>query len=354
MSETKCYSQTDPVVYLSRNTVASILQDQIIKGISIPALQKYIFNAPSYCYQSENTVQFTEIISATGLDFQKVSVLTYCDSLNNLKSILDALGYKNFIVLNGTIQIANGEIATSIRNAIGSNDNLNQVATQIVAKKMIATVSPKDLSIYYDQTKFEHLAIKMKFTSDGLIAGQNVPTLALIGQDDLANMNRELQSTGVTSIGIILPIEFVNQQFANKTIPYNDGKGTNITLNNSKFTYINNALKFETILSGTSLQNRPIKNTYLITANFNPTDMTLISFKSQIATGNDSQESSLVRVIINLYENMYRGKLIFTIPNDKFYDLKENSGALKVNVSTYYGHFVNGLFVFVNSFNVRK
>lgn len=354
LSGVNAFAQTDPVIYFSRNTISSVLQDQLIKNISGSSLPKYIFNAPSYCYQSDNIVHFTEIISATKIDFEKISVLTYCDSLATLKTTLDNLGCKNFIVLNGTLAIGNDEISTNIGGAIGSTNALNQIAIQIATKKTISTISPKDMSIYYDQAKFEHLKLNPKFTVDGLIIGQNNPTLALIGQEDLTNLNRELQSTGVTSTGVVLPLDFVNQQFAAKPIPYNDGKGTNILLNNSKFSYNDNTLKFETTLSGSSLQNKPIKNTYLVTAIFNPADMTLISFKSQVASGADTQESSLVRVIVNLYENMYRGKLIFTIPNDKNYNVKGNNSDLKVNVSTYYGHFINGLFVFVNSFNLKK
>lgn len=347
-------AQRAPVAYLSRNSVISVLQDRIMKSYSDLGLKNYIYCAPSYCYVNDTLLNFTEVISSKDINHEKILLTTYCGDINTLKLQILANAEKSFVILKGTVTVENKGLTVKLIDVLGSNAQLNRVAGQFINNQVPNRITLDQLAITYDQKLFDNLDLAMKFTTDGFLVGVKIPELTLIDSKSLSSINRELQSTGVTSIGVFLPIDFVNKQLENTSIPYNDHNGTDITLKNNLFYSQNSELLFQTSLSGPSLRNTPLHNTYQITATFNSIDITLKTLKSSILIGNDSQEATQVRTIINYFENQFRDKLVFTLPNEHDYNVKSGNSQFKLNVKTYYGHYINGIITFVNSFNIKK
>lgn len=350
-------AQTNPTILLSKNTISSVLQDQLIKSlrsVNAPPIKDFIYYAPSYCLENDSTISFSQIVCKENVDFNKIDVLGSCGDINTLKLSLLALNQNAFIIISGKVFVNQEEIKTVLNTGLGSTDELNKVALDISTNKVINQISLKDLAVMYDQAKLENIKTTPKFTSNGLIIGQLAAELSKIPKPDLDTIILELQSTGITSIGTFLPLDFINKQFDNLVIPYNDGKGSDIELQQCKFTDNTSTLTFHTILSGKTIRNRPIHNQYLITAEFNPKDLSLISLKSKLSSGTDNQEAGLVRSIVNLFENELRGKKLFKLPNEKYYKIKSDHGEQKINIQTYYGRFINGVFAFVNSLNIQQ
>jgi len=348
------HAQNRPTMYFSRNTVISLLQDRLIKSYTDPSLKKYIYCAPSYCFRNDTAVGFTQVITSKDVNHNKIGLTTYCGDVNTLNLTLASAVQGSYMILSGTMSLTDTSISIRVSGALGSSDALNNLGRQMLSAQRVDQISLNQLSILYDKQNYDSLNLRAKFTNDGLVIGLKSADISLIDADNLAEINKELQSTGVTSIGVFLPLDFVNKQFENVTIPYNDNKGTDIRLSNCKFVVVAGDLRFNTLLSGTLIRNTPIRNTYNVTAIFNARDMTLKSFKSTIQAGNDINEAAQVRIIVNYFENEFRDKVIFALPNQQYYNINGANTHIKLNVKTYYGHFTNGIIAFVNSFNVKK
>ena len=347
-------AQKDPVAYLSRNSVISVLQDRLMKSYVDLVLKNYIYCAPSYCYVNDTLLNFTEVISSKDINHERIFLTTYCDDINSLKLQILSSGEKSFIIVKGKVTVENKGLTVQLTDGLGSNVQLNSVAAQFISNQVVDRIALDQLAITYEQKLFDKFDLAMKFTTDGFLVGVKSPELSVIDSKNLSAINRELQSTGVTSIAVFLPVDFVNKQLENTSIPYNDHNGTDITLKNNLFYSQSNDLFFQTSLSGSSLRNTPLHNTYKITAAFNSLDMTLKTLRSSILTGTDAQEAREVRTIINYFENQFRDKLVFTLPNEHDYNVKSGNSQFKLNVKTYYGHYINGVIAFVNSFNIKK
>lgn len=347
-------AQTGPTAYLSRNTVISLLQDRMVKNYMDPALKKYIWCAPSYCFVNDFTIGFTQLVTSQDIDHSKIGLTTYCGDLNALKLSLAAVVHGSYMILSGTATVTDSSIVVSLTDAYGSSEVLNNLGKAMLASKPAGWISLKQLSLLYDKQNYDNLGTRARFTKDGLVVGVNAADISLVDPDELSKINTELQSTGVTSIGVFLPLDFVNKQFENISIPYNDGKGTDITLTKCQFVVQSGSLQFNTVLSGNSIKGTALRNTYNVNAVFNNDDMTLKSFKSTMNTGADANEAAQVRIIVNYLENEYRDKLIFALPNQQYYNINGADTHIQLNVKTYYGHFANGIIAFINSFNVKK
>ena len=359
-------SQNLPFASISKNSVVSLLQDNIVNNLikNNAAFKKCYFASPSFCNAANGgfDVKFLIIISGTVPNWANTNLntLTICnDNLDDVKNqIITSSFSSNFVILQAEATYANFQLKVTIVNSL-YKDFTNASILQTYLQSVNNQIYKTDLSIFklsvpnynsIDLSKLNLISVDQGIflVPSGVSASiiqnfQTVNTWAFARMDNL----------GVKSFTTYIPMAFVNANIANIKTDITSISNVVIHISHPSFTNPNdgtNTTIFQANVDGGTFNNNTLLDKYQIKCIINNADFTLNNIVIvPIPPLASATEPNILRLLLPNYVQQIKGYFIPLLTSQVNFNLQTSGTPNGIKLSTKFAQIQSNYIILVNT-----